>query len=53
MATDSPPLSQLSLNNNDDQNSNSNTNNDQMMSADLLNGNKMNISNDNDSIGKF
>ncbi len=52
MATDSPPLP-LSLNSNDNQNSNNNTNNDQLMSADLLNGNKMNVSKDNDSIGKF
>jgi len=51
MATDSPPLPKLSLNNNDAQNNNNNTNNDQLMSADLLNGNSIDINNENNLIG--
>ena len=51
MATDSPPLPKLSLNSNDAQSNNNNTNNDQLMSADLLNGNSIDINNENNLIG--
>jgi len=58
MATNSPPLSQLPTNNNesfnDAQNTQSvDTNNENLTSADLLNGNKLEINKDNDTIGNI